>query len=232
MELFGEPDRESDAEWVWSIEMATGSDQFIGAEHNQKMDDLDDDFTPLKEGETLNLPNNYLLMSFKTQDTEAMTLDIDFDEFGDNDVDSVHFESSEEDGIIFGDEEVDETWFNGTHWFYEDEDGDELNSLVSPVFEFDDTDFDASFAGRILTLDTPQGEIAFNIHPDFQYFGDLEEDAEGDELQYDGDSIGTEDEDVLTAYGIVIESPEDNLDDDEIQLTIPSDEPEVEMCIR
>lgn len=74
MELFGEPSREGDAEWVWSV----GAD-FIGAKHNQKMDDLGDDFTPLAVGEQIVLPNDYAALTFAgTNDVDMAKITTDF----------------------------------------------------------------------------------------------------------------------------------------------------------
>jgi len=86
METFGEPDDESDAEWLWSI-VADNTDTSkltIGAKYNQKLLDHKDDLR--KVGEYFNLPNNYSRVSINSFNTEDYaTIVGDFDTFIDLD---------------------------------------------------------------------------------------------------------------------------------------------------
>ena len=63
MEIFGEPEDADDAEWVWIVAAAT---QTIGAEHNQKYDDENDDV--VRVGESFTFPNDYASISLTSLD--------------------------------------------------------------------------------------------------------------------------------------------------------------------
>ena len=67
LELFGEPKDESDAEWVWDYSVTDGKLNSISAVYNQKRTKIgkDEDFPALKIGDTINLPNNYVILDFE-----------------------------------------------------------------------------------------------------------------------------------------------------------------------
>jgi len=48
---------------------------------------------------------------------------------------------------------------------------------------------------------------------------------------YGGNSLRNVEEDVLTAKGIVVESPEDSYEDGEIKVIVPEDEPEFALIV-
>lgn len=69
------------------------------------------------------------------------------------------------------------------------------------------------------------GGIALsNTDGTFEWLGSRDEDADSDEVKVNGKSIGTEDNDVMDYYGIIIKSPENNGDDNEVVLMIPSEQ--------
>ena len=51
------------------------------------------------------------------------------------------------------------------------------------------------------------------------------------DIKVDGTSIATKDDNYLTQYGIVIESPEDSVEDEEYELTIPEEQLKGELII-
>ncbi|MBW6461487.1 MAG: S-layer protein [DPANN group archaeon] len=63
MTMFGEVDDSTDAVWLWSIEASEtpGEELRIGAKHNQKYDELDEDVITL--GNKLSFPNDYAAIS-------------------------------------------------------------------------------------------------------------------------------------------------------------------------
>lgn len=65
----------------------------------------------------------------------------------------------------------------------------------------------------------------------FQWLGTNDEDADSDELIIDGVNIGTEDNDVMDYYGMIVETPESNGDDDEVVIQIPTDVVEAQISI-
>lgn len=64
----------------------------------------------------------------------------------------------------------------------------------------------------------------------FTNFGPTKEQAESLDLAWDGRNIGTN-SDSMTKYGIVIDSPENTLDDDYLSLSIPASQVEAEIVV-
>lgn len=85
LELFGEPEDEDDAEWIWgTIEVGTDDyAEYITVEYNQNRENVDveeDEFAVLGEGESILLPNNYGEIEFaEVKDDDYHTIQIDFD---------------------------------------------------------------------------------------------------------------------------------------------------------
>lgn len=65
----------------------------------------------------------------------------------------------------------------------------------------------------------------------FQWLGSNDKDAESNELIINGINIGTEDNDVMDHYGMIVETPENNGDDDEVVIQIPTDKVEAQISI-
>ena len=87
MELFGEPEEESDAEWVWYVDKTDNGNvagsgtnmPVIGATHNQEWNDADDDMIGV--GGRITLPNDYGYVELTgTTDVEYATYTISFDD--------------------------------------------------------------------------------------------------------------------------------------------------------
>ena len=122
MELFGEPDQESDAEWLWAI--ALDGDGFagssvddapvIGATHNQEWNDNDDDM--IGEGGRITLPNDYGYMEFTgTTNVEyskyTITFDDQFDGAGYSNAPAMKIMSDQDDeGLSVAGVDTDTVW--------------------------------------------------------------------------------------------------------------------------
>lgn len=81
LELFGEPEDETEAEWVWEINVA-GADtivpgDYIAAVHNivrtKKNVDGDDERAALAPGESIDFPNNYASIEFTGMENSVQT---------------------------------------------------------------------------------------------------------------------------------------------------------------
>jgi len=81
------------------------------------------------------------------------------------------------------------------------------------------------------TVISLNGETLTNSTGTFERFGALVEDAEGGDITVDGKNIGTEDNDVMDHYGMIITSPENNADDDRVSLSIPSEQVEAKITV-
>ncbi|MBR9690239.1 hypothetical protein GOV08_00995 [Candidatus Woesearchaeota archaeon] len=80
MELFGEPSKESDAEWVWYVAVgASNTSLDVGADFNQK---YDSDTEPVKGvGEAYTLPNDYAQLYIDSMTAKAdVGLKFEFDD--------------------------------------------------------------------------------------------------------------------------------------------------------
>lgn len=112
-----------------------------------------------------------------------------------------------------------------------------------PTLIVDDTEIDVTIDGTddfTLTLNKKGmndiniylGETEYTVKIDnedvsmqsFTHLGNEEENAESDEIKISGNSIGTEEEDVMDYYGNIIEDPEDNADDDKVIIQVPSEQ--------
>jgi len=103
------------------------------------------------------------------------------------------------------------------------------------VIEYEDTEIVISIAVQnktatlIFTDEVSEmfvelgGEELTNLLGTFEYFGSEKEDAEPLELSIDGVNIGTEEQKILTHYGVMIQSPDSTLEDDELQFSVPSE---------
>jgi len=87
MELFGEPEEEADAEWIWYVDKTDNGNvagsgtnmPVIGATHNQEWNDADDDMIGV--GGRITLPNDYGYVELTgTTDVEYATYTISFDD--------------------------------------------------------------------------------------------------------------------------------------------------------
>lgn len=226
---------EDDAEWVYTLELDGDELEYIGAIHNQKMDELDDDFLPLGLGDILTLPNNYAALELADKNVEEyMKVTIEFDEFEDDaDVDhnGIIFAADEEDGFEIEGEDVDEVFayrVNNNNWqlLYEDDDGDMVDAgdnTFKVVFE--DTEYTVSYAGNTVYMDLLEFKPGRDSG-DFVRLGAEEEDAESNDVLYNGVALGAKEDDILGYDGLVIVSPEDNADEDKIELLVPEEEVE------
>ncbi len=90
----------------------------------------------------------------------------------------------------------------------------------------EDTDLEVRITGNeniTLTI----GNIEISLGEDtngFIMLGTEEEEAESNDVVVDGKAIGTKENDVMDYYGIIIENPEDNSDEDKVVLKIPSEQ--------
>ncbi|KKM93122.1 hypothetical protein LCGC14_1211680, partial [marine sediment metagenome] len=80
-----------------------------------------------------------------------------------------------------------------------------------------------------LTLTEPNNEvISIPLGRDgnnkFKMLGDVDEDAENDDVVVNGTSIGTREDDIMDHYGVIIKDPESYADDDRIILSVPSEQ--------
>ena len=228
---------ENDAEFIYTLSVVADELTYIGVQHNQKMDELDDDFIPLKETEKIVFPNEYITLEFdSTNIDEYNKISVEFDDVEDesgNEFDGVVFEGDDEKSFEIDGEDTDTIYAwtidNGTSWVlsYLDDDDDVIDATDDTFkMKFEDTEYDVAYDGDLVTIDLMSIDIETD-GTDFVRLGNVAEDAETSDIQYNLIDIGTRDEDVLCTDGLIILNPEDNADEDIVEFMIPEDEEEI-----
>lgn len=133
LRIFGEPKDEDDAEWVWDFDVTSDELTRISAVYNQKRDDLDDDFLPLKAGDVVTLPGGYLTITFEEKNNVEYTK-INIEKSG-----NLREYSTVKDIFKFDGEEYDDVFLNTTtSKFYTDD--TYATEIVGAEFTLDNTD--------------------------------------------------------------------------------------------
>ena len=238
-ELFGECE---DCFWVWDINIGN-SNQYVGILSNEIQDDLDRDFPPVKAGESIFLPNDYVEINFKeVTDVDYMDIELSFDKvYADDDLatdlDAVILTASSADGFVFQNgDESDEVYIGldgGVVVYYLDEDN-KIKDGTGMNLKVINDDFELSLTANLFgpVVEIKMGDIAIYTRPASAQLGANAEEAETQEVQYDGIQIGTRDYDVLCDDGVIIEDLENNGDNDEVMLKIPSEEVEATVIVK
>ena len=151
MELFGEPEEEADAEWVWYVDKedngtvaSSGNNMpVIGATHNQEWNDADDEMIGV--GGRINLPNDYGYVELTgTTDVEYATYTLTFDESFDTADESnkpvIKLTSSlDDEGFRINSVDTDTVYIRSgsasqvAYWTYIDSDNDAVDIDISDV---------------------------------------------------------------------------------------------------
>lgn len=206
MELFGEPDEESDAEWLWDLNVVGDQLTSISAIYNQERDAEDEDFTPLYVGESLCLPNNYACLKYADIDSEE-TIKLNLEVDSENSVNRLELRASEDEAFknTNSTAEYDRVYFtNGT--FYNDEDD---SSIGTSIGLWD--------SGYVLDSTFIIGGLEFGV--DFTN-GTL------NLLEVDGKDISTRDGNAYTCDYILVEDPENNYEDGKLEIVLSEEVPE------
>lgn len=166
-ETFGEPNKRSEAEWVWNIDLSgsTAGSQYIGLLYNQDRTDLSGDFQALALGEHISTPNNYASVSFveleEKGDYQDLTIEIQDgidlaeDNNGDevDNADGLHFFMDSGDDVFrVGSVSTEEVWVladgsGGFEIWYADG-SDEVNASG-------ETDFTIEIDNEVITVTPP-----------------------------------------------------------------------------
>lgn len=204
-----------------------------------KADEVDDNIPALAVGDAIVFPHAFFSVTFEevtdvTYFEYVFTLD-DKDAEDDLLVDSnVLIVETNRDSIVVDGEEVSEVYFTASGAiFYFDDEGDFVLAQDSFVlFENDDYEAEVSYGNnQLVVLEETGGSLVFAFDVGNLRLGDTEEDAESDDVSYEGANYGTSEYDILTADGLVLVDPEQNAEDDEVVLRVPSDVLEVTVVV-
>ena len=198
---------EEDKRYKWAIDSKSIgivlSEEFLSV-------DEDEEFRALAAGEKFSLPNDYVSLVYNglpEEDTEKYSFE--FDTKGGAEYVEV------KGAFLKGLEDYSKVYINSSGIYDKD-----LELIDTTSIEF----ADAEIADNVpLTLD---------IDGDHLDMDDIELKLDLTELKVDGEVICSEDEDYLTTYGIVINSPEDACEDNEFEIVIPKEELEASMTFK
>jgi len=185
---------EEDSIWNWVI---TSSTLGIVLDDDFKDLDEDDEYHALGAGDNICLPNDYVCLTYKGISEEG--------------VETFTFELDEKDGntyvkakgsYLFGLSDYDLLYINASGFYDED-----LSLIVNETGSLilDDTELNLSFDGSDLKVD----DVAFALN-----FTTLTSNSV---------DITGKDDNYRTAYGTIIESPEDNFEDSELSMVVPEE---------
>jgi len=119
---------------------------------------------------------------------------------------------------------------SGVVVYYLDDDNKIINATGKSIKVVNDDfklDLATSFVGYVkISI----GDIDIKARPVTAKLGEIAEEAEANEVIY-GINVGTSDNDVLCDNGVIIEDVENNADNDEVVLQIPSEKVEATITI-
>lgn len=190
---------EDDSIWEWAID--SNSIGLVLAEEFTSIDE-DEDFKALAVGEKISLPNDYITLTYNgltIEDTE----DYDFELKTKKEVDYVMVKGEFLNGI----NDYDRIYINESGSIFDDD----YELIGTGSIELADTDLTLNTNGTSITIES---EDAVLVETNFAL----------DILEADNENIANEDEDYITNYGIVIKNPDDNLEDNELEIVIPEEE--------
>ena len=157
--------------------------------------DEDEDYQALGAGNIISLPNDYVTLTF--------------DGVVDEDMEEYSFETDTKNGkpyvkakgeFIKGIEDYSILYINATGFYDKN-----LDLVSADKVNLDDTDLELVLNGTNLEI----GTVIFNLAVDT--------------LEVDGTNISTEDDNYRAIYGTIVFSPENNLEDNEVNINIPTE---------
>ena len=190
--------------WEWTIDTTEG---YFGISYDVRADEADEEV--LLIGDEL-IFADYFKFKFAL-DNEPDTFNYEFE------IDSEEINETVTDVVVISgdietsEDDYDEVVWTNTGQFFAKEDGKYVE--VTDV-ELGESELELSSALEF-------GDL--QLIPDFVQ-GNLD-------VLYAGNSLKDTEEDVLTAKGIVVESPEDSFEDGEVSITVPEEEPEFALIV-
>jgi len=179
------------------------SNHSIGLTLNEDFEDLDEEYSVLTKGENICLPNNYACVVFDGV-VEEDIYDIDFKTVTKSGIDYVKASGD----FIFDLEDYDVLYINSTGIY-----DDDYEFITNTEIEIEDTDSVLKVNGTDIMIE----EVSFPL--------DITS------VSVSGDDISSKDDDYRTEFGLIIESPDDNVDDNELSISVPEEKLEAELSV-
>ena len=216
--------------WKWEINTVAGELTGISIVLDQRGNDLDDDLKPIKAGQSIDIAGIAKLTFKEVLNTDYKDIRLSFAEYGQDDDVVLVFDGNFE----IDDKEVSKVMYNGTIWYYT-YDGDKYNTTENPTFVNDEAEFEiAQVAPNLIRVGDYLVDVRFDLFVgDEGWFGAEKEKSEEGDIQVlpTGQPIGTEDEDVLSIDGMIVENPDEDLENDKLTFRVPNDQVEMKICL-
>lgn len=180
--------------------------------------DVRDEFTPIKAGEARELIADWFTLGLE-QSKESYNK-YTFSLTSKNGNDALKIVSEDDRSIDADGYRVGTVWFDGETWYW-NSNGDEFESETAPTLDYRETELSLDYDDDYFMV----GDLA--IHTDFDKFGELQRENEGDDLMYGDTELGNVDHDLLFNNGMILRNPEHAADVEKVELTVPSDKPRV-----
>lgn len=201
-------------DFVWNFEVDGDNLKSLSVVYDVKANDIDEEV--LAVGDALNFVDYFDVVYDLEEDYDYVTYSISFDEVTDADIPVMAFETDNDD-IRVGDEKLKVAYFDGINSYYKDG-SDWVISAEVIKLENDDMVFEVGYDGNYVTF----GDF-FLATADFVSLGVAEEAEDGDVI-FDAKNLGKVDESIMLPAGLIIESVEDNAEEDEVVIQIPNEE--------
>lgn len=209
MTLFGEPDDNLDAEYLWSI-----AADHIGAKYNKRLDDKGE---ALEAGDSLMLPNDFAKVTFlgaKKADRIGYEFSFDDVDIADEKTSVLRLKSSDSEGFVYDDsEETDELVWDGESLRVYDEDVNDWIAVSEVLLGESELALaeDLSFSDFTLTVNLGDQEFT--------------------SLKVNDANVGNRDYDILDSFGVIVNAPEDLDDLDKLEFSVPEEQLELEVNV-
>jgi len=207
-------DYEEDSIWEWII-----TENSIGLVLVEEFTELDENYNALASEESICLPNDYLCVVYNgviEEDSEKYTFELEGD--------FVEVEGK----FLYEIEDYDKIYIHKNGSIYED---DNTDDYIGEKIQLGDSDLVISASeqwNRILIEDSVSGDLLVWIKLNLTEI--LVDRNDGNFS--DWTNITSEDEDYLTNYGILVENPEDSIEDQEFRITVPEEKLEATITVK
>lgn len=199
--------------------------------YDVKSDEVDDEYAPLKIGDKIVFPNEFITIEF-TEITKVDYVDFEvyFDEF-----DAEDELLEDENGIVLEagkavieieNDEYEEVYFMESGVYYVNDEDDFVKAESDLVMiVFDDFEYAVGLDEGFLLFEDSYGDVLkISVDIENKKLGTEEEKAEIDDVVYNGIGFGKLDYNLLLGSGVVVLEVEDNADRDEVKFKVPSEE--------
>jgi len=211
-------DSENSEDFVWTMEIDGDNLRSVGLSYEVKADDVDEKV--ISVGENIDFLGYFDVIFSLEKEYEYTDYEFSFDDITDDDVPVVKVTSSEDKGIKVDGKRMDKVYLDADNEVWYKDDGDWVETNEELVLINRDTEF-------VVSYDVGEGQLSIGediiLTTDLVSLG-VEGEAETDDVYVYGVPVGKDEENLLLEDGVVVESVENNADNDELKISLPDEE--------